>query len=193
MPQPIRGRLTNLHFESESLTTRKELSALLASAINEWSRTEGTIGLLLGNILKIRYSVATALLGSIVNFSARLDLVNAAAHASLPDTQITEIAKLMATVKRRAGERNQIVHGVWSVSTDYPNKLILCDAQVAFNIVNEQYETFLVPKDVIVSLRPHLKLWGDKDFLDLQQRFIEAQTSVIPYSNFLRADWKDAL
>jgi hypothetical protein len=193
MPQPIRGRLTNLHFESERLASRADLAALLASAINEWSRTEGTIGLLLGNILKIRYSVATALPGSIINFSARIDLVNAAAQASLPDAQIVEIAALMAAVKKRSGERNEVVHGVWSISTDYPAKLILCDAQVAFNIVNKQYETFLVHRDVILALRPHLKLWGEKDFVTLQRRFLETQTSIISYSNFLRADWKDAL
>ena len=99
MPQLIRGRLTNLHFESEHLAARKELTTLLAAAINEWSRTEGTIGLLLGNMLNIPYSVATALLGSIINFSARLDLVNATARTALDDMRATEIAKLMLNIK----------------------------------------------------------------------------------------------
>jgi hypothetical protein len=95
MPQPIRGRLTNLHFRRESLISREKLAALLAVAISEWSKTEGTIGLLLGNMLNIPYSVATALLGSIINFSARLDLINATARAALNEKQNTEIATLM--------------------------------------------------------------------------------------------------
>ena len=69
---------------------------------------------------------------------------------------------------------------------DYPNKLILCDAQTAFEIVNKGVETSLVAKDVIDALRPHLRLWGENDFNTLQKRFFEAQTAVISCSNSLR-------
>jgi hypothetical protein len=185
MPQPIPGKLTDLHFGSERLITREKLTARLAAALNEWSKTEGSLGLVLGNTLSIRYSIATETLNAVVNLTARLDVVKAAANATLTAAKATEVCDLMEKFRRRAGERNGISHGIWGVSNDYPDRLVLCDPKNAFRIVNRHYETGLVTPDILDDLKPHLNLWSESCFIDLQQRFFALQTEVITLSNTL--------
>jgi hypothetical protein len=183
MPQPIRGPLTDLHFEKDAVVQREKLAAHFLCALNEWSRTEGTFGLILGQILKVRYSVATELLGSVVNLTARLDLVKAAARARLVHNLAEEVIQLMDKARSRAGERNDLAHGIWGISKDYPDKLLRCPPQHAFVVINKHMETGIVARDVLEELRPHLEVWDDKSLVELQHRFFDLQNTVIGLSN----------
>src|SRR5262252_6949326 len=89
MPQPIRGSLNHINFDSDLLAQDRKLCGRLAAALNEWSKAEGALGLLLSTILKIRPSVATETIGSIVSFVPRLDVVKAAASAMMPPALAT--------------------------------------------------------------------------------------------------------
>jgi len=183
MPQPIRDKLTTLRFERDAVVQSEKLAAHFLCAVNEWSRTEGTLGVLLGQILNVRYAVATEILGAVVNFTARLDVVRAAAKARLEQVRSEETCALMDQARRRAGERNDLAHGIWGVSSDYPARLLRCPPDKAFSIVNRHYEVGMTPREVLDELKPHLELWDDKSFDEVQRRFRTLQEAIITLSN----------
>jgi hypothetical protein len=61
-----------------------------------------------------------------------LDVVKAAATAMMTPPIATQVHTLMHLARRKAGERNEIAHGIWGVSNDYPDRLVLCAAQNAY-------------------------------------------------------------
>jgi hypothetical protein len=98
MPQPILGSLPSLTFNSAALAQRPALVLRLVTILNDWNKLEGTLGVLLGTLLSVKYSVAVATLSSVVNFTARLELIKAAAVAAKPELS-GEVVRLMDVLR----------------------------------------------------------------------------------------------
>ena len=157
MPQPVRSALTHLTFNSEALADRPELVLRLTVVLNEWNKLEGVLGVLLGTLLEIRYSVAVATLTSVVNFTARLDVIKAAAVVGRPEFS-GEVVALMDRLRSRAGERNKVIHGCWAVSSQKPKHLIHCPTEAIAFAAAKDAEGTDRDYNILASIRPSLSL-----------------------------------
>jgi len=182
MPQPVRKSLKSLSFNSAKLAERPELVLRLTVVLNEWNKLEGTLGVLLGTLLRTRYSVAVATLASVVNFTARLDLIKAAANAARPDFG-DEVGVLMDRLRARAGERNKVIHGCWAVSDQKPKHLVHCPTEAIAFAAAKHAEGRDPIFNILDTIRPKLALWDVKCFSALEERIGEENAAVILLNN----------
>lgn len=182
MPQPAPRNLSSLTFKSEGLADRPELALRLAIVLNEWNKLEGTLGVLLGTLLQTRFSVATATLTSVVNFTARLDLIKAAAKAARPDFA-DEVAARMESLRSRSGERNKVIHGCWAVSDQKPKHLIHCPGETIYVAAAKHAEGPDPDYSILARIRPYLSLWSASCFRELEERIGKENAAVINLNN----------
>lgn len=184
MPQPLRRAPKSISFNTDQLPNRPELATLLTAALAEWAKTEGALGFLFGAALEISYSRAASTLSSIVNFTARLEVVKTAAtNAPISAELLEKVESLTLRLRARAGERNLLAHGIWAVSDEYPDKLLRCDASTAFAAIAKAIEEKGGEIHAVEPLTQHLMLWGKTCFLEATKRFFEIQVETITLSN----------
>ncbi|MCR5877082.1 hypothetical protein [Phenylobacterium sp. J367] len=182
MPQPLKKPLKQLTFNSLGLADWPELTLRLTAVLNEWNKLEGTLGVLLGTLLNTRYSVAVATLASVVNFTARLELIAAAASAARPDFA-EEVGALMSRLRSRAGERNKVIHGCWATSKEWPHHLIYCPTEAIAFAAARQAEGADPTYSILAAIKPQLRLWSARCFQDLEERIGVENRSVIELNN----------
>ncbi|MBC7770510.1 MAG: hypothetical protein H7124_17145 [Phycisphaerales bacterium] len=77
--------------------------------------------------------VSFATLRAIENLHLRLTVVKAAMAQHLPPDLKQEFEDLAKEMRRRAGDRNDVVHGAWGMVDAYPNDVLLRGGDVPFS------------------------------------------------------------
>jgi hypothetical protein len=127
MPQKLPPD-TRIDPTGDPLSRRPEHAALIARIAASWSGVEFIMAHLLGIMMRAESRAALALYGTLSNNRSARKALEAVALAAVPKHH-PEIKKLMAEAKRRADERNRIVHGMWATAETMPDVLVCMDAR----------------------------------------------------------------
>jgi hypothetical protein len=158
------------NYGPDTILKRPELAVQIGNVIANWSYVEGTLmhfyALLLGDYLDSSpnmpgfvappsHPVAFQIFDEVNTLQTRLNLLTAICSWRLLEHEFKLFRdELAPEIRRRAQERNAIVHGEWSVSGDYPDGLILS------------------------QIYGHSQLWKKADFEEVSKRIIELKAKL---------------
>jgi len=138
MPQPFEplpGQKINNDFRI--LETRPDCAVKIACVASEWVHVERTISEIFGHITGDVELPAADTVSNISNWPAhvamreiqslntRIDVFKAATEVILPPEKRSLFEAIALQLRRRAGDRNDIVHGFWNTVDSYPKDVLL--------------------------------------------------------------------
>jgi hypothetical protein len=102
------------------------LGAAIVMISSLWTFVEDIWGAVLGMMVGTHQSeVGIAIYQSLTGTGAQRAVLNEMADLYLPEDLKREFAALMKVAKKRAAERNAIVHGIWCHDKNIPDAIIL--------------------------------------------------------------------
>jgi len=133
MPQPLRKPTQITHTPLTLHKTRKEHAALIGLVAAEWSGLEGHLSHMLSfglfGLSTDESAVAPvigAVFATLESINQRLALTERVLKPRVSSTLHKHFVETIAPeVRKRAKERNAVVHGYWGISPEYPDHIIL--------------------------------------------------------------------
>lgn len=107
--------IDGLHVHQDALKGHPDHAAALGRICTTWSLIEGTIGGILGILMRADPMAAVALLERFSNNRSRVEAVRKVAEATLTGDDAEKFDELMERVLKYAEKRNAIAHGLWGV------------------------------------------------------------------------------
>lgn len=106
--------------------------------------------------------VAQASLRAIQSLATRISVFRAATETVLQPAQKEEFEKLIAVLRKRAGERNDVVHGQWCTFDRFPDELLLNVTTPTSGFVLQRYTEADLEQIIvrILELRDRLHHFG---------------------------------
>lgn len=133
MPQPYRGS-GDIYFARGIVQHRPELGAYIAEIALLWTLTEEAWAYLLAYMLRFEAGAGITIYQALIGTGAQRAVLNEVADKYLPDELREDFAALMKISKRRATERNAVVHGMWFIDANIPDALVLAPRNVISSI-----------------------------------------------------------
>lgn len=155
MPQPFSARTWTPH--PAAVLQRPEHAAFIGAIAAEWTQVEMSLTrLLAGAFGKTLFDdagepqdvehhpVALAAMKAAESIRARLRIFELSLTPMLSGTTLQQRwEELQTALKRRARERNKIVHGHWGISDEAPNDLLLLDDGQYYRFTAKDLEEIL--------------------------------------------------
>lgn len=140
MPQPyIHKNDGILHIGAKSILRRKDHAAGIGLVAVEWSALEYELIELFSYVMFSTEPTESARMtaelawNNVDSLKARLDLLSSIVHQRLPALASRFEAELMPEIRKRARERNRIVHGKWFVHDKLQEVILLDDGPNFFS------------------------------------------------------------
>lgn len=128
MPHPIpKGVYPDIAWTSVS--SRPELAVKIASIMATWTHVEVEMGDLLTRILGAHAAAAIPMYLALVGSSAQRGALTKMVHEVLDQDLAKRFDNILIQMRKRANERNALVHGIWAVHPSYPDDLILVEIE----------------------------------------------------------------
>lgn len=200
MPQPIHNPdLVPVNFTPGAILKEPWLSAHIGVISSMWSDLEGHIAAFLAAILNSRTTVAMFL--AITNDGAKRAAIDAAARETLTKAHQEQLQTLLTKIGHRYADRNTVVHGVWGISSKYPNRLLWADVRetTLFHADMMKLEREDAENDVrftrMMRYQKTLILYEERDFVAIKDRVQKVLTEFAAFGDpFIgRAFGKDVL
>ena len=142
MPQKLPAKLVSVvDFSRSALGQRPGCAVLIATISSEWARLEHELTSMFGAATGLNSATskdtwqsspnlaAFAALAALESLHARIAAITAAFDAIDIDARLkTSFAQISLELRKRAKERNAIIHGLWGIVDNYPNDVILKSA-----------------------------------------------------------------
>lgn len=126
MPQPYRPK-TPLTITAAAPLLRPALAARIAYIASLSAALDVELGTLLATLLGTSAEVGVAMYLALTSTTSRKSALDAAIEKVLVDGAREEFAKVYKIIKGAYGQRNDVVHGVWTLADDRQDALILID------------------------------------------------------------------
>ena len=131
MPFPIKGDYS-LHSYHRCVLTRDKLAGRIGLVAAEWAMVESLLTdmftfsvFALSKEEHAGQRIVRQAMGALDSLNARLDIVEAIIRPRIDATLFEEYVKqIQPELRRRAGERNRVVHSEWHVCDRWPDDLI---------------------------------------------------------------------
>jgi hypothetical protein len=139
MPQPLpKSFVATVSFDDDVLEKRPKCAVKIAEISNDWVRVEHELANMFA--VSVGVSIPTGIdtwrsdpnkaawgaITSIDSLSARLGMITGAfEEAGLSDELKLRFGKLATRIRKVAGSRNDVIHGLWGSTPKYPNDLVL--------------------------------------------------------------------
>lgn len=132
MPQPLKEGYT-LEGKPRVVLERPQHAAGIGLVASEWTQLESHLIEMVSFALfvfskqeNVSKRLATDVMRTIESLSGRLDVIDTIMKPRIPEEMFNEYReKIRPEIRRRAGERNRVVHGQWHICEKYPDDLIL--------------------------------------------------------------------
>lgn len=128
MPQPYRGRLTP-RIGGEAALKRPHLSAYVAAISTEWERVEEMWGVILARALGSSAGAGIEIFHSVSGAAAQSSILQTGIKRAIahdPDLQ-KRLSDLLTEHRRRAQERNRVVHAQWGYFAERDDVLVAAE------------------------------------------------------------------
>ena len=178
MPQPLKRWLPEIDFTTAALAQRPDLAVRIAQVSAAWAEIQVSLGHLLAIILHTEAGTGVSMYLALTGSAAQEHVLSAAAETKLPKGFKSEFATLLKMVRARSKERNDIVHGLWSVHPKKADALINCPPDNLVRDTVNAFEEFLIlgwvrpPSEDFVR---NLMVYKAKDFTDILDRLYAAR------------------
>lgn len=118
--------------------------------------------------------------------SARRQVTQRIAEDVLSESQLNAFNKACKKIRKATEKRDEIIHGVWYVSDDYPNGLVrACQKEATKGMVD-----YLVKEPSIIRhlLGPDITFWlyTEATFLSVEKRLLEAMSRLTNFQSGLK-------
>lgn len=127
MPKVLKG-ISGLIFDSEAILQRPHLAAMISAIAIRWNDVESSLAYLFVDLLDKEDRAALAIYLKLIDISVRKAAFDALARSKLDKDSLEAFEALFKKIRKRARQRANIVHGLWRVSKDHEDGLILMDA-----------------------------------------------------------------
>jgi hypothetical protein len=136
MPQPLRPGIDSytLHYYPGLIKDRPKHAVGIALVASEWAALEAQL-IAIFTFSLFAFSerggheatnIAAAAWDAMESLKGRLDFIETVAKGKIPEDLFKQfIEDVKPEVRRRAAERNRVVHGHWNIAKEYPDDLIL--------------------------------------------------------------------
>ena len=190
MPQPLRS-WTPMVFANTSLNDRPELGIYIGRIAAIWSDIEVNMGLLLADILNTEARTGVAMYLALSGSAAQDKTLIAAADICVPEMS-GEVSDLTIEVRRRAAERNRVVHALWAAPFLLPDILVNCPPDNIIQHVATSYKEHSDPNAVFKtqpnpSFVEKLRSYKKQDFEDIIQRVLILRQKISVLGDQVRA------
>ncbi len=196
MPQPFIVSNEELVFATAALQGRQRLAALLGELVVAWASLEAALASNFTWLLNGQERHAFDLYHELRDGNLRYMAFRTVALVRLPPEMIEEFDDLWRQVRRRAGERNDVAHGLWAATADLPDSLLLVDqkemnASTAAKLRLSHDTTWDEMLEIVASAREvevvssyrgmRLQEYKDRDFKAVTARITELTNRVSLY------------
>jgi hypothetical protein len=139
MPQPFRRKPGQAVKVSPSVVgERPQFGIGMALIASHWSKVEESLGLAFTALLCGQEPGAFEAFHALFERNLRhTQFLAVAKQKKLPKELIDEAIKLQAEARKVAAARNAVVHGLWGLIADEPEKLYLCPPDASARRVDE--------------------------------------------------------
>jgi hypothetical protein len=124
MPQPTDSTTMKARWDSALLAKRPLLAAHIGTIAALWTEVEINISQILGAMCGVQSGVAVSIYVALASTGARIDALKSIAAMKLRKPTQEKLISLLKEFRRRSGERNNIVHGIWGISDVDANCLL---------------------------------------------------------------------
>jgi len=133
-----------------------------------WAGIENELAILFCLSMAAVPAVAAAVLGRITNIGNKLEVVVTAMEYGLSESAAKAFRKdFMDSIRKRAKERNTVIHAIWLTHEDYPERLIR-----TAGLADPEME---------------MTAYSLKDFIDIELRLVELHLALKQFAQSLLA------
>jgi len=173
MPQPLRDPKASTNWAPYALDNRPALAAAIGRVAAVWATMEARMAMILGEAFQHEADRALDMITAIVDIHLRMEQLGVALSPLFTDELREEFEGLQKEVRSRARERGRIIHGVWGVSAELPDKLLRLDAKVYANFVGRSYAEAYPDH---AGMRASIEVWSAPCFDAAIQRIRDLDT-----------------
>lgn len=139
MPTEIRGPI-DLKVDAFALARRPKLAAHIGIVSCQWIEIEEELISIFIAAMQTEPAIAAAIFGNIFSAAMRAQITQTALRCRFPAAVVRPFEKLAERVKKRAGCRAHIIHGLWTVHADHPNALLRVSGRIDPRLRIERWE-----------------------------------------------------
>ena len=181
MPQPFKRHKTGpIEVGPPALISRPELAAEIAHVASRWVDLESAIGSSYSVMLFGDEPSAFATFYRLKTLELRKEAFMAVAEEKLPPGLLTKYVDLFRKIRKRATERNDIVHGTWCAIEEKKEALLLCDPKDISKRITRLCKLHCDGKPYTkedISIAPDtFMVYTKKDFENTQERIAALTT-----------------
>lgn len=103
---------------------------MVMQVIGEWAHIDGNLALILSNLLKTDFAVASAMYQALTGGEAKKMALAAAAKEALPNEDYLLLQAVLKVIKPSRDQRNEFAHYGWAWSDDVPDSFLLINPSV---------------------------------------------------------------
>jgi hypothetical protein len=161
MPQPFVFKHGTLRFGREALDGRHGLVAMIGLVAVHWANLEYMLSRIFTTLIGGKQDVAFEIYHMLIDRELRNKTFLAAASVSgLPKDIVEDAETLFKDIRKGAGERNAIVHGIWASVDGEENYILLLDQKAVNNVLFKDIYNFSSKEFMNVKYQKY----KDKDF-----------------------------
>src|SRR5215211_996781 len=177
MAQPIHFSYPiSCDFGPEAIVQRPTLALHIPVISALWNSIDAKLASLLVALLDAEARTGMAMYFSLQSDSAKRASFNAVTSAKMTKAEQDAFLLILNDIRKRAAERNNVIHGAWGISPAFPDKLLWCDIkdwiwsivglaeELTQDSASERFRARLLEG------QKRMLVFGERDFLDIEDR-----------------------
>ena len=183
MPQPVKS-YSDMRTSAFAISLHPNTSFAhqFSTIVCQWTATEIEMSKLALDILGLHGEAALPLYLTLQSGKTQRDAIEALVRANMNPDRISDFEETWRRLSSSRNQRNTVVHGIWALSNDFPDDMILVDhAEILTrHAVESNYiETRDATRLLDIGPRPKsLTRYSTKDFGDIIRRIHGARFSL---------------
>lgn len=162
---------------------RPKLAARIAAISALWTEIDVLLGSIIAYVLGVDAVIAVTLYLSIENEGSKMGMIDGLAQKKLTKSEYEELAKLLAKIRKRRKDRNNLVHGIWGISEEFVDELVWQDPREAISLVADIFQIankIITPKP---EIKPNYMLYSVTDFDQIEKNGSDLYREVTLFCN----------
>ncbi len=168
------------------LAKQPEHAAIIGQCIAMWTEVEIQMSLAFGAIIRTNSDTSVALYLALKNSSTQRNILSTIARPLLDSNVLDIYDALMILYSSRESERNNLAHGTFGISEEFPDAVVWCNMQdyshFIIDLLNKEYNK-QYPADPHKKLRESLYVYRLKD-LEMTLRDLTELEEIVMWFHF---------
>lgn len=156
-------------FGPDKVADRPALAVKIAQIANAWAVLEANSGTCLGVLLRGEAKASIAMLSKVQTATAKSQAIRAVGIAVLSAQDLAELKGILTRYEALAKRRNDVVHGMWGTTPQWPEYLVWAPPEVISNTAIGMLEMHMSGKgeEFLEEQKAKFVVWKAERFDDL--------------------------